>query len=116
MLSHGRLAIRHPILDPTPNSTPLGPKPASAPASTLNNNPFQEFMRTCMENVRDQALNFEVREDALDRPFKPQNPNLYYGHLHIEYYYQQYEDHFEVVRSLGHKRKPFAARFLKTTS
>ncbi len=56
----------------------------------------------------------ETRNDT-NRPLKLWNPNLYYGHLHMECYYfcQQCEDHFEVVRSLGHKRIPFAAGFLK---
>ncbi len=32
------------------------------------------------------ALAVEIRDDS-NRPFKPQNPDLYYSHLHIEYYY-----------------------------
>ena len=83
-----------------------------------NNDLFQEFMRTCIERVWDQvpiAPNGKAREDTLDRPLKPRNPDLYYGHLHIECYYfcQQCKDYFEVAGSLGHKRVPFAARFLK---
>ncbi len=50
-----------------------------------------------------------------DRPRKPQNPDLYYGHSHIECYYfcQQCEDYFEFAGSLGHKHVPFATGFLK---
>ena len=75
-------------------------------------------MRTCIERVRDQApiaLNAEAREDALDRLLKPQNPNIYYGYLHMECYYfcQQCEDHFEIAGSLGYKHVPFVAGFLK---
>ncbi len=81
---------------------------------------FQEFMRTCIKKVRDQALAApvapaaEARDDT-DRPLKPRNPDLYYNHLHMEYYYfcQQCKDHFEIAGSLGHKRIPFAADFLK---
>lgn len=83
----------------------------------LNNNFLQEFMRTCIEKVRDQApaaLLAKARDD-FDRFFQPQNPNLYYGYLHIKCYYfcQQYENYFEVVGSQGHKCVLFAARFLK---
>ena len=61
------------------------------------------------------APNAKVREDALDRPLIPQNVDRYYSHLYIKCYYfcQQYENHFEVARSLGHKRIPFAVEFLK---
>ncbi len=77
-------------------------------------------MRTCIKKVRDQALAAltapapEVRDNP-DRPLKLQNPDLYYGHLHIECYYfcQQCEDYFEVAGSLGHKRLPFATCFFK---
>ncbi len=83
-------------------------------------------MRTCIKKVRDQAPAAptalaapaapatEARDDT-NRPLKPQNPDLYYGNLHMECYYfcQQCEDYFEVVGLLGHKRVPFAAGFLK---
>ncbi len=53
--------------------------------------------------------------DNTDRPLKPRNPDLYYKYWHMDCYYfcQQYEDHFEVVGSLGHKRVLFAVGFLK---
>ncbi len=75
-------------------------------------------MRTCIKRIRDQvpvAPNAKAREEALDKLLKPRNPDLYYGHLHMECYYfcQQCEDHFEVVGSLVHKHVPFAAGFLK---
>ncbi len=80
-------------------------------------------MRTCIEKIRDQAPAapmalaapaLEARDNT-NRPFKPQNPNLYYDNLHMECYYfcQQCKDHFEVAGSLSHKRIPFVARFLK---
>ncbi len=80
-------------------------------------------MRTCIKKVRDQAQvapaalaapAVEARDNT-DRSIKPQNPDLYYGNLHMECYYfcQQCEDHFEVVGSLGHKRILFAEGFLK---
>ncbi len=77
-------------------------------------------MRTCIEKVRDQAPAApaapaaEARDDT-DRPLKPRNPDLYYGHSHMECYYfcQQCEDHFEVAGSLGHKHVSFASGFLK---
>ena len=61
------------------------------------------------------APNAKAREDALDRPLKSQNLNLYYGHSHMECYYfcQQYEDDFEVTRFLAHKHVLFVAGFLK---
>ena len=72
-------------------------------------------MRTCIERVRDQASNAKAKKDALDRPLKLQNLDLYYGYLHMKCYYfcQQYEDHFEVAGSLGNKRVPFVVGFLK---
>ncbi len=103
--------------------TPAFEAPAPAPAAIPNNDLFQEFIWTCIERVRNQAPvalaasaapTLEVRDDA-DRPLKPRNPDLYYGHLHMKCYYfcQQCEDHFEVAESLGHQRIPFAAGFLK---
>ncbi len=99
---------------PTPGSIPPGPEPAPAPAPVPNNDLFLEFIRTSIKRVRDQALAVSVAlaapvaeaRDNTNRPLKPRNPDLYYGHLHMEYYYfcQQCEDHFEVARSLGHKR------------
>ncbi len=86
-----RLAIRH----PAPGPISPGPEPAPALAPTTNNDLFQEFMRTCIEKVRDQApaapaalaalaaSTEEVRDDT-DMPLKLRNSNLYYGHLHIE--------------------------------
>ncbi len=79
----GRPAIRA----PSP-----GPEPAPTPAPTPNNDIFQEFMRTCIERVRDQAPAapaapvVEARDNT-DRPLKPRNPDLYYGYSHMEYYY-----------------------------
>ncbi len=60
------------------------------------------------------APDVETRDNT-DRPLKPRNPNLYYGNLYMECYYfsQQYKDYFEFAKSLGHKRVPFVARFLK---
>lgn len=55
----------------------------------LNNIFLQEFMQTGIERVRGQTsefFNVKVRKDALDRPFKRQNPNLYYDYLYMEYY------------------------------
>ncbi len=115
----GRPALRR----PAQGSAFPSPEPAPVPAPAPNNDLFQEFMRTCIKRVRDQAPAApaaqaapaaEARDDT-DRPLKPRNPDLYYGHSHIECYYfcQQCEDYFEVARSLGHKCVPFAAGFLK---
>ncbi len=106
-----------PIRRPTSS---LAPGPEAAPIIVPNNDFFQEFMRICIKKVRDQALAAlaasaaKVRDD-IDRLLKPLNPNLYYSYVHMEYYYfyQQYEDYFEVARSLSHKRIPFAIGFLK---
>ncbi len=76
-------------------------------------------MQTCIKKFKDQAsttlaaLAAEVKNN-IDRPLISQNPALYYGHLHMKYYYfcQQYKDHFEVAGSLGHKNILFAAGFL----
>lgn len=114
-----RLALRHLTL----NSALLGlkpfldPEPTSAPTVLPNNDLFQEFMQTYIEKVRDQALAALTAKtrDNFNRSFKPQNPNLYYGNLHIGCYYfcQQCENHFEIVSLLGYKHVYFTARFLK---
>ncbi len=115
----GRPALRRPAQDP---ASP-GPEPALAPVPAPNNDLFQEFMWTCIERVRNQvpaapaalaAPAAEARDDT-DRSLKPQNPDLYYGHLHMEcyYFYQQCKDYFEVAGLLGHKCVSFAAGFLK---
>ncbi len=59
-----------------------------APPSDL----FQEFIRTCIKKVRDQALAALVAPaaeaiDDTNRPLKPRNPDLYYGNSYMEYYY-----------------------------
>ena len=46
-------------------------------------------MRTCIKKVRDQArvaLLVKTKDD-FDRLLKPQNLDIYYGHLHMECYY-----------------------------
>lgn len=56
-----------------------------------------------------------TRGDNINRLFKPQNPDLYYGNLYIKCYYfcQQCRDYFEVARLLDHKYVSFAIKFLK---
>ncbi len=104
---------------PSPAQGPVSPGPESAPAPILNDL-FQEFLRTYIKRIQDQALAAlaapaaEARDDT-NKHFKPQNPDLYYGYLHMEcyYFYQQCKDHFEVVESLGHKLVLFVAGFGK---
>ncbi len=109
-----RPAIRRPAPSPVP-----GPARASVPAPVAPPNDFfQEFMRTFIEKTQATAAlaaSATKARNNTDRPLKPQNPDLYYGHLYMECYYfcQQCEDHFEVAGSLGHKRVPFAIGFLK---
>ncbi len=112
-------AIRRPALGP--EAPVLGPVPTPAPAPMAPpNDLFQEFIQTSLKRIQDQApavpaaLVAEAKDNT-DRPLKPWNPDLYYGHSHMECYYfcQQCEDHFEVTGSLGYKRIPFAVGFLK---
>ncbi len=67
-------------------------------------------MRTFIKKVQASATPAILAEakNNIDRFFKLWNLDLYYNNLYIEYYYfcQQYKDYFEIVRSLGHKRKP----------
>ncbi len=60
------------------------------------------------------ALDVEASDDT-NKSLKPQNLNLYYGNLHIAFYYfyQQSDNHFVVARLLSYKRISFATRFLK---
>ena len=71
-------------------------------------------MRTYIERVQDQAPASKTR-NKFDRSLKPRNPNLYYNHSHMEYYYiyQQCKNYFEIAASQDHKRIPFIARFMK---
>ncbi len=114
-----RPALRRPAQGPASPS----PEPAPVPAPAPNNDLFQKFIRMYIKRVRDQAptapaapatLAAEARDNT-NRPLKPRNPDLYYDNLHMECYYfcQQCEDHFDVARSLDHKRVLFAAGFLK---
>ena len=105
---------------PAPGSIPpaQGPVPPPAPAPVPTDDLFRQFMQAYMEDRRHLApapAPVESREDALDRPLKARNPDLYYGNSHMECYYfcQQCEDHFETAGAKGHKRVPFAATFLK---
>ena len=77
MLLRKRPAIKYLTFDPTSGPEASVPGPAPAPAPAPNNDFFQEFMRTYIERVQNQAPiapNAEAREDALDRPLKPRNP------------------------------------------
>ena len=40
-----------------------------------------------MEKVQALATLAAEARDNTNKPLKPQNPNLYNGHMHIEYYY-----------------------------
>ncbi len=83
-----RPALRRPAQGPAS----LGPEPAPAPAPISNNELVQEFIRTYIEKVRDQApaslaASIPEAKDNTNRPLKPRNPNLYYDHSHEECYY-----------------------------
>ncbi len=112
----GKSAIRHlapsPTLVPKHTSTPgLGPTFASS-----QNNLFRQFMQTYMEDcLNPTLLEVQKQEDALDRPLKTRNPDLYYRNSQIEcyYFYQQCKDHFKIAGAKDHKHIPFAVSFLK---
>ncbi len=77
---------------------------------------MQTFIESAQVFATPAALEPDVEaRNNTDRPPKPRNLDLYYGNLHIECYYfcQQCDDHFEIARSLSHKRLLFAVRFLK---
>lgn len=79
-----KLALRHPQQGPAFSS----PKPAPALALAPNDL-FQQFMRTCIKKVQDQALaalaapTAKIRDNT-NKLLKPRNFDLCYGHLHIE--------------------------------
>ncbi len=87
-------AIKRPVLGFKSFALSLVPAPTLAPAfvAASNNNLFPKFIWTCIKKVQNQALAalvapaVEVR-DNINRSLKPQNPDLYYGHLHMECYY-----------------------------
>ena len=61
-----------------------------------------------MEKTQTQAvlaISATKVKNNTNRPLKSQNRDLYYSHLHIKccYFCQQYKDHFQVARLLGHK-------------
>ncbi len=77
---------------------------------------MQTFMEKAQVPAVSTALALYIEaKDNTNKPLKPQNPDLYYGNLHMECYYfcQQCKDHSKVARLLGHKRVIFPARFLK---
>lgn len=57
----------------------------------------------------------KTRKKVSDRLFKTQNPDVYYEHLHIEYYYfyQECEDYFEIIGVKTYYQVSFATFFLK---
>ncbi len=92
-----RLALRRLAPSPAQSLAFLGlvPVSASIPAPTLvalPNDLFQEFIRTYIEKVRDQAPvalvapDIEAKDNP-NRPLKPRKPNLYYSNLYMESYY-----------------------------
>ncbi len=96
---HGRPALRRLIPNPTLGLTPPDPKlflglgalaPSPNPIDPPNNNLFQEFIWTFIERVQaltaPAALITEAKDDT-NRPLKPWNLDLYYGHLYMECYY-----------------------------
>ncbi len=115
---HTRLTLRRPA--PSFAQCPASPDLKSASTLMPNNDFFQEFMWSCIERVRDQTLAALVApatkaKDNTNRSLKPWNLDLYYSHLHMEYYYfcLQCKDHFKFIGSLGQKRVPFAIGFLR---
>ena len=85
--------LRHLIPSFAQGSTsPSFEAPISTPTliALPNNNFFQEFMQIFMEKIEVSAtlavLAAKVRNNT-DRFLKPQNFNLYYDYLYIEYYY-----------------------------
>ncbi len=115
---HERSFLKCPV--PSPAQGSASSSPESAPAFVPKNNFFQEFIRTCIKKVRDQALAAPAApvakaRDNTDNLLKSKNLNLYHNNLYMECYYfcQQCEDHFEVAISLDHKYVSFAAGFLK---
>lgn len=93
-LAHYKTPIpRHLTFSPAQN--PICPSfkvstPVFNSMAPLNNNFFQEFMWTFMEKTQAlttlAALAAKAR-DKIDRPLRSRNPDLYYGYLHIDYYY-----------------------------
>ena len=64
------------------------PTIAPVPITLLNNDLCLKFLRTFIKIVyapRASAALTKAR-DKIDRPFKPQNPDLYYSNLYIKYY------------------------------
>lgn len=73
---------------------------------------MQAYIEDCRNPTPSKA---QEQKDALNKPLKARNPDLYYGNLHMECYYfsQQCEDHLEIAGAKSHKRIPFVAFFLK---
>ena len=69
---------------------PIFPGP-EAPASTLiispNNDLFQKFLQTFMKKAQAPAIPAIEARHNTNRSLKTWNPNLYYSHMHMEYYY-----------------------------
>ena len=106
---------------PTP-ATSRAPTPASAPASASG--ALGKYTDENLQRATKLALelfvwgqehgHLQANSAPCNRPLKARNPNLYYGHLHMECYYfcRQCEDHFDMTGAMGPKRVPFAASFL----
>ena len=100
----------------TPVDT-LAPTPAP-PRGMYTNVDLQRATKLALElfiqgQVHAQRSVSVARNEALDRPLKATNPDLYYGSSHMECYHfcWQYNDDFEIADAKGHKRVLFAASF-----
>ena len=62
---------------------------ASSSLLPLQDNLFRKFIQAFMKDRQNSSASAEPRnwKDASDRPFKTQNPDLYYRTLHKECYY-----------------------------
>ena len=107
----------------TPTPTPAAsrvptPAPASAPGppGKYTDEDLQRATKLALESfVRGQEHGqLQANSVPRDRPLKARNPDLYYGHSHMECYYfcWQCENHFDMAGATGPKRVPFAASFL----
>lgn len=83
-----------------------------APTDSLFRQFVQAYVEDCCHSAPVLALApAEPPKNSSDGFFKAQNPDLYYGNLHIECYCfsQQCKDHFETFSAKEHKLVLFAA-------
>lgn len=107
-----RPAIKQSVLDL--QAVGLSSKPVPTSATGIQVKLFNKLIWTYINKVPTSAIALVETRDNANRFLKSLKLDLYFDNLHIEcyYFYQQCEDHFNIISLLGSKPVLFTTGFL----